>query len=120
MVDKYRVLIAEDEDDIRMIGQAVLMGKGYDVIPTKDGQEAWEVYQEQKQDLSVLLTDINMPRMDGIELIGKIKQDNPEFPIVACTSYDSDKLRELVKHIVNKPFNNTNLAETVEKAVKSE
>ena len=124
MAGKYKVLIADDEDDIRMIGQAVLMGKGYDVVPAEDGQKAWEAYQEQKN-FSVLLTDIDMPRMDGIELVTKIKEDNPNFPIVVFTARDSDTNRELIEkagvgYFIEKPFENTVLAETIGKALRGE
>ncbi len=117
---QYKVLVAEDESDIRMITEMVLGAKGYDVVTAKDGQEAWELYQEQRQGLSVLLTDFNMPRMNGDELVKKIREDNPNFPIVAYTGRveNVESLKQAgADYIFEKPFENKVVVETVGKAL---
>jgi len=121
MADKYRVLIADDEMDIRIIGEAVLRKEGYDIITAEDGQRAWEIYQEQKGELSALLTDILMPKMDGFELMKKVREDDLDFPIVAFTATHKSEAREVgANYVLEKPFDNKDLAEMVGKAVRGE
>ena len=117
---KGRVLIAEDNEDIRDIVEAIFMARGDHVTLARDGEEAWKLYQEQKGELSVLLTDFGMPKMTGDELIRRVKQDNPNFPIVLYTAGEENIKRAKeagADYVLEKPFENKVLAETVRKAI---
>lgn len=78
-----RILFAEDREDTRKVYSQALSKKGYEVISVENGQKAWEVYQH--TGLCGLLTDTDMPIMGGLELIQKIREDNPLFPVIAYT-----------------------------------
>jgi len=92
-----RILFAEDREDTRKVYSNILSKQGYEVVSVENGQKAWEVYQH--TGFCGLLTNIGMPVMDGVELIKKIREDNPLFPVIA---YTGDMCRE--DEIKNKGF----------------
>ena len=80
-----RILIAEDEEVLRRNLCEFLERHGYDVTGAVDGQDALEKLQE--GDYAVLLTDIRMPRMDGITLLGRVGAERPETQVLVTTAY---------------------------------
>ena len=75
-----KILIAEDEELVRKIITLLLERLGFSVFAAKDGQEALRIYQREKPDL--LLSDVNMPNMDGFELLDKIREKDKRFPAI--------------------------------------
>jgi len=80
-----KVLYAEDEEGIRENISFVLTLFFKDVLVAKDGQEALELFEEGKPD--VLIFDICMPKMDGIEVLHRIRKINKEIPIIVLTAH---------------------------------
>lgn len=80
-----RVLYAEDEEGIRENISFVLSLFFKDVLVAKDGQEALELFEEGRPDL--LIFDICMPKMDGIEVLQRIRKMNKEIPIIVLTAH---------------------------------
>lgn len=68
-----KVLIAEDENISRMVLAKALANHGYEVLQAHDGQEAWAIFQKEKEDIYIAILDWQMPKMDGIELCQRIK-----------------------------------------------
>lgn len=95
----YKVLIADDERLIRMTLKNILDWNALDcvVIATcKDGEEAYRLFQEGKPD--IVITDLKMPEMDGIELISKIKAVKPATQVVVLSNYsDFELVRDAMK-----------------------
>ncbi|NPA49615.1 MAG: response regulator [Thermodesulfobacteria bacterium] len=87
----YRVLLAEDSPFFRQMIANYLAAAGYDVETAADGLEAWEKLQ--KEPFDVLVTDIEMPNMTGLELAKKIRADErlAHLPVMALTSLASDE-----------------------------
>lgn len=83
-----KILIAEDERDIRELIEIHLMKDGYDVLTAKDGIEALEVFNSETIDLAVL--DVNMPRLNGFKLLNKIRKDS-KIPVILLTARGSDE-----------------------------
>lgn len=83
-----RILIAEDERDIRELIEIHLMKEGYDVLTAKDGIEALEIFNSDPIDLAVL--DVNMPRLNGFKLLNKIRKDS-QIPVILLTARGSDE-----------------------------
>lgn len=79
-----KVLIAEDDIDFGNILTQYVSISGFDVTLTRTGKEAWEKYSEQKPDICVF--DVMMPEMDGFTLAGKIKQKDPDMPLLFLTA----------------------------------
>ncbi len=95
----YRVLIADDERLIRMTLKNILDWNRLNcvVIATcKDGEEAYRLFKEGKPD--IVITDLKMPEMDGIELITKIKEERPSTQVVVLSNYsDFELVRDAMK-----------------------
>ena len=87
------ILFAEDSNFFRNQVKNSLEEEGYNVIEAEDGQIAWDLLQEKKDEISLVVTDIEMPNMNGFELSQNIKS-SPEFariPIIALTTLASDE-----------------------------
>jgi DNA-binding response OmpR family regulator len=102
-----RVLLAEDDTDLGNILAQYLGMQGFDVCLTRDGQEAWETFQDKPFDICVL--DVMMPKMDGFELAVKIKNKNPNMPFLFLTakSLKEDRIKGLkigADDYICKPF----------------
>lgn len=104
-----KILVADDEEDIRLIIKFALEDKGYKVITVSDGAEAVAVADKEKVDLIIL--DAAMPNMDGYEACKNLKRDakTKDIPVIFLTAIDllKDKLKSqrlgAVKFI-SKPF----------------
>lgn len=85
-----RVLYVEDETDIAEPISGYLGRRCQEVILAKNGEDGLEKYREQQPD--VIVTDINMPKMDGMEMARRIKEENPEMPIIITTAHSDENL----------------------------
>ena len=92
-----RILVVEDNLDSRNILTRLLRMEGFEAASAVDGLNALELISVQKPDL--IITDINMPRMDGIELISSVRKDRKiaEIPIMVVTAFGSDVAREAIE-----------------------
>ena len=79
-----KVLIAEDDRDFGNILAQYVTISGFEVILGRDGKEAWELFSQDKPDICVL--DVMMPEMDGFTLGEKIKEAQPDLPIIFLTA----------------------------------
>lgn len=84
-----KILIVDDEENIRFLYEQELLDEGYQTILAKDGKECLELIQKDPPDLIIL--DIRMPRMDGLEAIGKIIEINKNIPIIINSAYSTYK-----------------------------
>jgi DNA-binding response OmpR family regulator len=79
----HRILVVEDEPAMRMVNIKMLMDAGYKVDAAEDGAAAWDTLQSKSYDL--LITDNNMPKVSGIELIGKVHAAKMALPVIMAT-----------------------------------
>lgn len=95
----YRVMIVDDEQLIRITLKNMMDWQALDcaiLALAKDGEEAWQIYQEAHPE--IVITDLKMPKMDGIELIQRIKKDNPNTQIIALSNHsDFELVKEAMK-----------------------
>jgi len=102
-----RILLAEDDPDLRKIISSCLTGAGYSVVACRDGEEALSAFYENS--FSLVISDIMMPRLDGFELASSIRARDKQLPILFMTAKD-DKPSKLyafgigVDDYVTKPF----------------
>ena len=93
---RKKILIVDDEEDIRVELAEYLARKGYDPICANDGEEAIATFLQQRVD--AIVTDVKMPKCDGHELIRFIRGRDLNLPIIALTGHysliDLDKLNE--------------------------
>ena len=87
---KQRILFAEDEPISRKLISMFLRGEGYEVDEAEDGAEALGLLNNFQFDL--VISDIRMPRVDGVELITRLRANFPDIPFIVLTSYPNDGL----------------------------
>lgn len=106
-MDKERILVADDDKEIRELIKIYLTSEGFEPILAKDGLEALEIINKGNIDLAVL--DVMMPKLSGIDICMEVRKDN-NIPIiiVSAKSQDSDKILGLTTgadDYLTKPFN---------------
>lgn len=117
------VLVVEDNSIERKITSACIEDLNYEVIEASDGSNAIDILEKNKVD--VIVTDINMSGMSGVELIAVCKKNFPNIPVIAMSGYiDIEEYsRTLQEYKVfaafNKPINLEKLGMALEKAVSS-
>ena len=114
------VLIVDDEKNYPPILSAVLEEEGYETLTANCGQDALDILNN--SDIDLVLTDMKMPSMDGIELLEKIKEKNQDIPVLLMTAHGTvDKAVEAMQKGANtyllKPFDNQRLVIFVNKAI---
>jgi len=82
---RKKILVVEDEEGLRLLYKEELEAEGYEVLTAQNGREAIQQLEEGKPDLIIL--DIVMPVMDGIEALGRIVGKERKIPIILNTSY---------------------------------
>jgi len=110
------ILIVDDELLIRDLLYDFFVSQGWQPSMAENGQKAMDILEKQKVD--VVLTDIRMPEMDGLELTNEIRQLYPEIPVIIMTAYPTvesavEALRNKVSDYITKPFNINKLYKTV-------
>ncbi|MEP0847549.1 MAG: response regulator [Phycisphaerae bacterium] len=112
-----RILVAEDDPHILRVISLWLARQGHEVLEARDGLEALNIWRHQRPD--ILVTDVNMPGLDGLELLDRIVGDRnaPRGLVVLTNRWDhreiGQKLADWGVHVVPKPFSPTKLAELV-------
>lgn len=114
------VLIVDDEKNYTLILSAVLEEEGLETLTANSGLEALEILKN--SDVDLVLTDMKMPSMDGIELLERIKAKDPELPVIMMTAHGTvDKAVEAMQKgaytYILKPFDNERLVIYVSKAI---
>ncbi len=88
-MDKKKILLVEDEENERLLYKEELEKEGFDVVCSSNGVDAVEMVAKEKCDLVIL--DLQMPQMDGIETLGKILTKKRDLPIIIYTAYPQYK-----------------------------
>ncbi len=115
------ILIVDDEKHYPLILKEVLAEEGgYSSYPASSGMEALDILHQETIDL--VLTDVKMPGMDGVELLSKIKELNPDIPVIVMTAHGSvEKAVEAMQKgaytFIQKPFENDALLSHISKAL---
>lgn len=104
-----RVLVVEDDVDLRRIVVRHLLRWGYETLEAADGGEGVAQFREASGDLSAILLDIMLPVLDGIGVARAIHDDRPDLPIVAYSAAFNDEMIAAlealgVAHFLSKPF----------------
>ena len=119
---QFTILYIEDDEGVRTVNSRFLTRMFNEFYEAKDGQEGYELYKKYHPD--IILTDINMPRLDGLSLAKKIRQTDQTTKIIISTAFsDKDYLLEAIelnleKYII-KPLTSRNLIPALTKAVSA-
>lgn len=115
-----RILVAEDEVPMREFIRRVLVSRGHEVVAVSDGAEA--VVQLIRQPFDLLLTDIGMPNMDGVELALKVARDWPGLRLLLMSGLPVERqhahgIGQLAMAVLQKPFTMVSLNAEIERAL---
>jgi two-component system, chemotaxis family, chemotaxis protein CheY len=119
----HSILAVDDSPSMRQMVSFTLKNAGFNVVEAVDGQDAWE--KANQRDFNLVLTDQNMPRMDGISLTKKLRE-NPKFkstPILILTTESSDQMKQAGRSAgatgwLVKPFDPAKLIEVIGKVIR--
>jgi CheY-like chemotaxis protein len=114
-----RILVAEDEVPVREFIRRVLEQRGHEVVAVSDGAEA--VVKLARLPFDLLITDVVMPNMDGVELSLKVGRDFPDLPVLMMSGYTVHRRRAndigSLAPVLQKPFSMVDLNAAVERAL---
>ena len=121
--DEDVVLIVDDEEMIGdMIGH-IVERHGCQHVSFNDPVEALQYYRENGQKITLMITDLTMPKLPGPDLIKHVLRINPKLPIILITGYAEehipDDIRPLVQHILPKPFVKAEVLDAVRTALEN-
>ena len=118
------ILLVDDEKSIVNLGVQALGNLGYKITGKTSSKEALKFFQSQPGRFNLVITDLTMPDMTGVELTKKLLQIRPDIPIILCTGY-SDKITPEkaeamgIREFIIKPFGPRDLAESVRRVLDS-
>jgi DNA-binding NtrC family response regulator len=120
---KERLLIAEDNRDMRALLQESLDEAGYETVVAADGREALSVIERESEPLDLVITDVRMPGIKGDELLSAVRERRGEAPVIVITAFGSvEQAVEMVKEgafqYLTKPFEIDELLRTVQQALE--
>jgi two-component system, NtrC family, response regulator AtoC len=121
MSERARILVADDEPNLRRVLSAILRRDGHDVTQAVDGAEALE--QLGAGDVDVVVTDLRMPKVDGMDVLRHAAEHSPHVPVIMITAYGSvGQAVEAIKagafDYIEKPFEQDQIRVVIDKAVK--
>ena len=98
------ILLVEDEPAVRTIGVRILRSAGYHVIEAADGEEAWSLLSRGDAEVQLVVTDLVMPRLGGLQLADRLSASRPRLPIVFTSGYSADLDRLAEGEARSRPF----------------
>jgi len=117
------VLVVDDEPLVRWFAARVLREEGFGVYEATDGAEALEVIRADVADLDVVVSDIVMPRMNGVQLLQSLSTLRPDLPVILMSGYGTDQLADLgiagPCGVLGKPFSPQALVAEVRRCIRS-
>lgn len=117
------ILLVDDEDAIIKVGARILESYGYEVITFTDPFEVVSYFQSTPAAIDLVITDMTMPKLNGLQLSEQILSMVPEIPIILCSGYNESIETQAVndgpiKRFIQKPFRRTELAKTIKQVLQ--
>lgn len=117
------ILLIDDEEYLRMLGQMALGERCREVLTARDGIEGVEIFRKRSADIDLVILDMTMPRMDGSECFGKLREIRPDARIMISSGYSKDMgagdlMLEGAVGFLEKPFTMAKLVVEVESLLK--
>ena len=117
--NKTKILIIDDEEDLRLLFKKILTPEGYSVFTARNGRDGIKI--NQKNDPDVILLDLRMPGIGGIETLRRIREKDAKVVVIILTGYgDAGTIRDAadlnVYEYMSKPFNNETILKTIKEA----
>jgi len=118
------ILLADDEELVRSLGERILRKNGYKILTACNGREALQIYQQNKDEISLVILDLIMPVMDGKQCLDEILKVNPQAKVLIASGYSPDGatkdiLEGRAKGLVKKPYDIRQIVQSVREALDS-
>jgi CheY-like chemotaxis protein len=109
------VLLVEDEDALRALGREALGMQGYIVIEAANGREALDIFAAHANHVDVVVTDVIMPQLSGVDLVEKLRARVPELKVLFISGYTdrTDEIERSGYRLLHKPFSPDQLVKAV-------
>jgi DNA-binding response OmpR family regulator len=103
------VLLVEDEAELRSLFAVLLEMESITVFQAEDGEQALQVFEEHRDEIGLLITDLGLPHVGGVDLIGRMRAMKPSMRILGTSGLSADEVREMVitagaDDFIPKPF----------------
>lgn len=99
--DRTVILVADDDVFVRNLVTLLLQRQGYEVLSASDGQEGLELSRKYAGPIDLLITDMEMPRLNGMDLFTHLREERPRMKVIVMSGAD---MEEIVSQNVNLPF----------------
>ncbi|MCK4919843.1 MAG: response regulator [Bacteroidales bacterium] len=117
------ILIVEDNEGTRILLEDALRDNGYEISIANDGQDALKILEDKSSLITLIITDLQMPVMDGIEFIKKVRENDTTIPILVLTTNALQKQQAKesgASGYIVKPFSMKHLVSAIEALTKDE
>lgn len=116
------ILVVDDEKNYLVVLEALLGSEGYETVTADNAHDALELVRD--SDLDLVITDMKMPRMTGMQLLEETKKVKPELPVIMMTAYGTiemavEAMKKQAYDYITKPFRNEELKLTIRKALEN-
>jgi DNA-binding NtrC family response regulator len=88
--DSGRILVVDDEQSLLTVMEQYLRRLGHDVVACRSSQEAWQFFEREPDSFKLVLADVTLPEMSGVELLSKMLAMNPRTCVLICSGYPFD------------------------------
>ena len=113
-LDKKTILLVDDEGDVAYFLGKLLINEGYDVINASDGRREVEIYLTSNKTIDMVLMDINMPVMDGIEAYRELRRIDSDALIMLMSAYSRESIKDIENlYFIRKPMNPAELFDKI-------
>ncbi len=125
MIQNSHVLFVDDDEDITAIGQAILEKKGMQVTALSNSRQALEIIKNQPEEFDLVVTDLTMPQMTGVQLAEELYTVRDNLPVILITGLGDRNSNNLKSHprikgFIQKPFDMDTLYQTIQKVLIQE
>ncbi len=119
-----KVLLIEDEDMVRKISASMLKKLGFTVLYAGNGMEAVKIFSEDPEKITLVLSDLSMPKMNGWETLAALRRIRPNIPVILASGYNEAQImaeihKEKPQAFLHKPYQLNTLKETIRKVLVS-
>lgn len=118
------VLVVENEQFVLDLLEKVMSEGGYQVLLAADGEEAIETYCRHKTEIDVVLLDVGLPKVHGVNVFYKMKSENPDVRVIIVSGFLEPELRTKlhqagVQHFLDKPYMLDQMLETIQSLIET-
>jgi PAS domain S-box-containing protein len=120
-VFRGQALLADDDEDVRIVTRRMLERLGFKVLESSEGRQALQMANDSGKDLAVVVLDLTMPGLDGAEVFRGIRRSHPKLPVVLASGYSPEDVAERIRDdsphaLLQKPFTQLELSQALRKA----